>query len=145
MGIDNRWTRAEDDALVEIYVTTCREHGVRYGSELVARELVACGASSFLRTPGAVSRRATDLGLRVTRPPARTNAERRERLLALIRELRGLPVTYRDFEDELNIRSKEAKRLLEPLLEDGHVERFEGHGGQAFYRDPVAWREGSAA
>lgn len=141
------WTEAEDDVLRELYADLAADRGTADASREVAAELHRRGVSRRTRTPQAVKRRAHSLKIRIRKPavPSRPVDELRSAALDLVRDLRGLPLTYVDFVDVLGIHPRKVKEIIEPLVEEGTVERIEWENGVLLFRDPAAWREGTAA
>lgn len=70
---------------------------------------------------------------------------RAERILEIIRDFRGLPVTYLDLEELLGLSIRQAKAPIAMLVDAGLVERSYFDRGVAMLRDAVALREENAA
>ena len=116
-----RWSPDELHACLELYP--------ELGAEATARELKRRGLSPVLRSEAAI------------RALVSANSGAAERLVEVIRDYRGLPLAYRDLEEELGICRSRIQALALPLVRAGVLERLEGEYGQALLRDPIAWRE----
>jgi len=113
-------------------IAACLELFGELTAEETARELRRRRLSKRLRSPESV------------RQVASANRGAGDRLLKLVRDYAGLPLSYRDLEDELRISRKRAQALALPLVRAGVLERVEGERGEALLRDPIAWREAAA-
>lgn len=118
------WSLDEVAACLELYATMTAED--------TARELYRIGASPVRRTASAV------------RHAIATHSASALQIVDLVRDYGGLPLTYRDLEEELGMSRKRVQALTLPLVRAGVLERIEGDYGQALLRDPIAWREAAA-
>lgn len=132
------WTDAELAGLFEIYPKLALELGPTRGALATAAELRARKLSPYLRTDAAVLRMANAYGVRAgeTFDPTKPNPRALE-ALDLLRDYRGLPLSYEDFADELRLERKRAQVLLEPLVRSGEIESFVGPNGEHLFRAPA--------
>lgn len=118
------WSPEEIELCLELYQT-------RTAAE-TARELLARGASPYLRAEGSL------------RSIVAANTGAADRLVELVRDYAGLPLCYRDLEDELGISRKHVQTIARPLVATGVLELVVGERGEFLLRDPIAWREAAA-
>jgi hypothetical protein len=115
------WTAREIEACLELYGTM--------PAERLARVLVARRLSPYRRSPASI------------RQVVSVNRGAADRLLDVIRDYAGMPLSYLDLEDELGMTRKRVQALALPLVRAGRLERLEGERGEVLLRDPIAWRE----
>lgn len=123
-GKPPNWTTEELAACLELYE--------QLDADETAAELYRRGLSPVLRSAGSV------------RQVVHHNRDAGRRVLEVVRDYRGLPLSYEDLEAELGINRKRIQALALPLVRRGLLERLNGEYGRALLRDPIAWREAAA-
>lgn len=118
------WSAAEIEACLELYETRSAEE--------TARELHRRGLSPIVRSAGSI------------RQVAASNGRASEQILELVRDYAGMPLSYRDLEEEIGLSRKRVQALTRPLVRRGALEELEGENRQKLVRDPIAWREATA-
>jgi hypothetical protein len=131
------WTDAEIDALRELFPRLVAEKGPAAGAKATAAALRRRRLSPYLRSRASIERIATAYGLRSSGVGSIDEPHPKAlEILELVRDYRGLPLSYEDVRDELAIERKRAQVLLRPLVSTGALEVFEGPNGQILLRAP---------